>query len=205
MKCVDGELVEWSRHGRTESGRKSCLALLSPPHIPYGLAWDWTRTCAVRGRRLNAVIICDPRSFCVGMYLSRYVSISENSGVWKGWGVRVWGTSFVSLTAISMALKRSLGLPTAGHLWGGGCARAFHCMDVIMHVHRFSFRNDLTCWYHTVLVPSSLCVCVQLYIILVCVCVRPANLTFWCRVHHMKFISWFGAAISSLLQCNSYS
>jgi len=84
MKCVDGELVEWSRHGRTEFGRKSCVALLSPPHIPDGLAWDWTRACAVRGRRLNAVIICDPRSFCVGMILSRYVSISGNSGVFGG-------------------------------------------------------------------------------------------------------------------------
>jgi hypothetical protein len=177
MKCVDMELVEWSRHGRTKFGRKSCLALLSPPHIPHGLTWDWTRAYTVRGRRLNAVIICDPRSFCVGMILSRYVSICGNIGVWRGVGG--WGTSFVSLSAISMTeavIRPTYCRPALWELEGGG-GRTFPCVDVIMHVHRFSFRNNHTYWYHTVSVPSSLCVCVQLYIIRVCVCVFPAKLT----------------------------
>ena len=53
-----GRWGEWYWYGKAESTRRRCL-----PQIPHGLAWDLTRACPVRDRRLLTWVF--ERSFFV--------------------------------------------------------------------------------------------------------------------------------------------
>jgi len=54
-KCGAYMYVEWQGLGRIDVlGHKPDPVSLCPPQITNSLAWDWTRACAVTGRKLNA-------------------------------------------------------------------------------------------------------------------------------------------------------
>jgi hypothetical protein len=59
---------------------------LFPPQIPHGLAWDWTRTSAVRGRRQTAWTLAPP--LWILNCSSIYVHIDESALSFVCLGVR---------------------------------------------------------------------------------------------------------------------
>jgi len=51
-------LSEWCRQEKTEvPGEKLVAVQLSPPHLPHWLAWDGTRSSALRDERLGSWVI----------------------------------------------------------------------------------------------------------------------------------------------------